>query len=185
MPASQPAGQLELFSWPGKKWSKFSSWFRKHWKTTALVIAWFATTSLSVAALVVAIPGYGAANSAKKLNEEQSQQIIELQRTTPTGEITSIVPYQQRPNGSNAVKDVRQNPFVPQEINNVYGLAQNVPDDGDLFMVVHNYGTRTTHLQDIPSLYYVTPVNQSFGASTVDERWESPGVYIEPFSSRL
>lgn len=158
-----------------KPLSKLSKWFKENWKIIAVVAGWVITTVISVVALVVAIPGYGDAVSATKLSNEQSAQIIRLELSTPTGEIAEIVPHDQ--GHATAVTGVRRDPFIPQQINDLSGAAQNVPDNGDLFVVVHNYGTTTTHLQDIPSLYFITPANQS-GADTANEEWKSPGVYI-------
>ena len=143
--------------------SRLASWFKKAWskaKIPALVIAWLITTGISVWALIVAIPGADAARSSQKLNEEQSNQIMELQRITPTGAITAIVPYQSGSYNRIAIKDIRHNPVVPGQINDISGDAENVPDNGDLFMVVHNYGRRTNQLAEKPSLYFITPVNQ-------------------------
>jgi|ERR1035438_827700 hypothetical protein len=139
--------------------------------------AWFATTVISVCALLVSMYGCSAENSARKLNNEQAQQIAELQKTTPTGQIARLVPYHPS-RGLATITRVRHNPLVLEQIYNLYGRASDIPDNGDLYIVVHNYGERTSTFNETHSRFYLTQVDLMFGASPVDQSWEAPGVYI-------
>jgi hypothetical protein len=150
---------------------------KKHRASWYKVGAWLIPILISLGALSVSIASYSGQSSARKLDNEQSQQIIELQRTTPTGQITGMVPYHPS-SGEKAIANIRRNPLIFQQIYGLRGRALNIPDNGDLFIVVHNYGQRTSSFSETYSRFFLTPVNLTFGRSTVNQNWEAPGVYI-------
>ena len=165
---------------PGTNGSaKFKKAMKAIWSVSgAKFVAWFITTTVSTVALVLAILALQEQHPAEVLSQDQIQQLMELQRTNPTGTITAITPYQGHSVGKAVIKDVRDDPLLPDQIGNLGGSASNVPANGDLFVVVHSYGGRTSGLEDTPSLYFFTPVTPLFGTSVVNQRWLAPGVYF-------
>jgi hypothetical protein len=139
------------------------------------VLAWLATTLIAAAALGVSIKGCSAQDAAATLANEQAQQISELQKTTPTGNITSMVPY--RPSKRQPPIAPRKSPVLQQEIYNLSGTASNVPDNGTLFMVVHDYGQPKPYFSNSFNYYYITDVTLYYNGS-VEESWKADGVYI-------
>lgn len=133
--------------------------------TVAKVAAWAVTTCISLVALWLAYP--------------QHQQLADLQRTNPTARIDSITRQGTDLSDTATVTDVEDNPFVPQRIVDIRGAAHNVPDNGDLFIVLHSYGARQAGTKsDIQSKFFFTPANLTFGATVNDQQWIAPAVYI-------
>jgi hypothetical protein len=136
------------------------------------MLGW-ATTLIALCALVVSILGYRV---QLKSDNEQNQQIAELQQTTPTGEITGMTAY--RTSGHQpTITNLRNDPVLQQQIYSLSGVASDVPDNGTMYMVVHDYGQPTPGLEDPSNHYYVTPVTP-FPTSNADQSWKDPRVYI-------
>lgn len=137
-------------------------------------------TVAAAAAVAVFFLSYqekSAADAAKRLAEQQSQQITELQATTPVGKITSMVAY--RPSGHMpAVTGIRNDPVLQQRIYDLSGTASNVPDNGSLFMVIHDYGQLTQYFNNpSTSNFYITNVTLS-SKNDIDQFWHANGVFI-------
>ena len=77
----------KVFAWLALK-SKVFAWLALKSK----VLAWLATTLIALAGLAISIKGCSAQDETAALAAEQTQQIYELQKTTPTGNITGMVP---------------------------------------------------------------------------------------------
>jgi hypothetical protein len=138
-----------------------------------IVLGWTVTTLIALGGWVVSGLGYWA---QQKVDNEQNQQIAELQQTTPTGEITRMTAY--RTSGQQfTITNIRNDPVLRQQVYNVSGEASDVPDNGTLFMVVHDYGQPTPMLDDPGNHYYITPVTL-YGKSDADQTWEDSQVYI-------
>lgn len=144
------------------------------WKA-AQVVGWIVTTFVALGALYVART---SANSANRLNDAQSQQIMRLEKTTPTATITEMVPYDSSRTHTPVLTNVRRDPTLQQQIYNMYGTASNVPDNGNLFIDIHFYGERITDFNQGAPQFYLVPVRLKFGKSVVAQRWEAAGVYI-------
>lgn len=137
---------------------------------------WAITTAIASYALWLSIGGQSAEEAAKTLANQQSQQIIELQKTTPMGEITRMTLYGHTGNKS-VVANLRNDPMLRQRIYSVTGTASDVPDNGNLFMVVHEYVTPTSAFNFTQYPYFITGVTL-YGKSTEDQNWEAGEVYI-------
>lgn len=155
----------------------------------AKVLAWIATTAIAAAALGVSVYGCSAQESAKKLADEQSQQIAELQKTTPAGEITGMAA--SHPEHRPSITSTRDDPVLWQQVYNLSGVASDVPDNGSLFMVVHDYGQPTPFFDDPAAHFFITHVTL-YSKSDTDQYWKAEGVYIggqspptDPLSYRL
>ena len=144
------------------------------------VLTWLATTLVAVAGLVISIKGYSAQDKTATLATEQTQQISELQKTTPTGNITGMIPY--RPSKRQPPIAVRKNPVLQQEVYNLSGTALNVPDNGSLFMVVHDYGQPQSYFGNSFNYYYIVGVTLYYSGSA-EENWKADGVYIGAVSA--
>jgi hypothetical protein len=155
------------------------------------VLAWFVTTFIAAAALAVSVYGHSAQESAKKLADEQSQQIAELQKTTPVGEITGMAAYHPRKQQP-PITGIRHDPVLRQQIYDLSGVSSDVPDNGSLFMVVHDYGQPTPFFSDPSAHFFITHVTLYSKRSGTNQYWKSDGVYIgkksapkNPLSYRL
>lgn len=163
-PSSQPVA--ESSDNEGSWLKKRQIWLKNNWKG---FLAWLIPVFISVGVLV----------TTWQFNTAQDRQIAQLQRTTPTGQINTITPYKPAPGTSAApITDVRSYPFISQQIENVSGQAWNIPDNGDLFVVVHNYGGRSQSQTETPSRYFLTPANLMFGKSDDAQVWNAPAVYF-------
>jgi hypothetical protein len=163
-PTTDSSGNKD--SWFKKRRIWLRKWLKKNWKG---FVAWLIPVFISVGVLV----------TTWQFNSLQARQIAQLQRTTPTGLISTITPYEPGPGVSNApIANVRNDPFIPQQIENMSGQAWNVPDNGELFLVVHNYGGRYQNQVEKQSRYFLTPVNVTFGTSDDAQTWNAPGVYF-------
>jgi len=169
-PTSSPSPQpVAGSSDSGGSWLKKSqTWLKNNWKG---FLAWLIPVFISVGVLV----------TTWQFNTAQDRQIAQLQRTTPTGQINTITPYKPTPGVPAApITDVRSYPFISQQIQNVSGQAWNIPDNGDLFVVVHNYGGRSQSQTETPSRYFLTPADITFGTSDDAQAWNAPAVYFGP-----
>jgi hypothetical protein len=130
------------------------------------ILAWSVTTFITGAAVAISFLQYS----------EQRSQIAALQRTTPTGEITGMTAYRTSARQP-TITNMRNDPELRQQIYDLSGVASDVPDNGNLFMVVHEYGQPTAGLNDPSNHYYITPVPLQ-GKSDTDQYWNASGVYI-------
>jgi len=149
----------------GTKEQRFSRWL--------IILAWSVTTIMALGGGVVSVLGYLA---QQKVDNEQSQQIAELQQTTPTGEITRMIAY-RKSGHEPTITNVRNDPVLRQQVYNLSGVASDVPDNGAIFMVVHDYGLPTLGVDDPSNHYYVTPVTP-LPTNNADQPWKGLGVYI-------
>jgi len=148
-----------------------------------IALGWLVTTLIASGALwdsnkayTAQQATYKAEKATEKLANEQSQQIAALLRTTPTGEITSIAAY--RASGRlTTIANVRNNPFLHQQIYDLSGVVSDIPYNGALFMVVHDYGQPASSLSNPSNHYYVTPVTLS-DKGNADQQWKASQVYI-------
>jgi hypothetical protein len=160
-------GSAESVVKPGRheedeKEKKFPRWL--------LVLAWSITTLITCSAVAISFEQYLV----------QQNQIAALQRTTPTGEITGITAY--RASGSNpAVINMRNDPMLQQQVYYLSGVASDVPDNGSLFMVVHEYNEEAG-INDPSNNYYITAVPLG-GKSDADQYWKGAEVYIGEHST--
>lgn len=140
-------------------------------------LGWVATTVISLGALGISIFTYFAGAPARELTRDQIQQIIELERATPTGQITGMIPY--RPTSHpHAISNIRDYPVVFQQIYSMSIRANHIPDNGQLFIVVHSYGQAITSY----SRFYPIQAHLVFGVGAVDQKWEAMA-YIGPGSA--
>jgi hypothetical protein len=131
-----------------------------------LILGWSVTTLIACGAVAISFRQYSA----------QQNQIAALQRTTPTGEITSMTAY--RISGRQpTVTNMRNDPVLRQQIYYLSGVASDVPDNGSLFMVVHEYNESAAGINDPSNHYYITPVPLG-GKSDTDQYWKGAEVYI-------
>jgi len=156
----------------------------------AKFLAWFVTPAIAAAALTVSIYGCSAQESAKKLADEQRQQIAELQKTTPVGEITGMAAYHPR-KPQPPITNIRSDPVLRQQIYDLSGVSSDVPDNGSLFMVVHDYGQPTPFFSDPSAHFFITHITL-YSKSGTNQYWKAQGVYIgaqpapeNPLSYRL
>src|SRR6266542_1907449 len=120
-------------------------------------------------------------SSTTRLNDKQSARLNALERTTPVGKIKSISKFQTEPQASGNLNETDNYPFVPQQIVDLRGTSKTVPDNGDLWIVLHQYSNRESGtLVESSSLYYFTPANLLYGTSVVDQSWIAPGVSVGP-----
>jgi hypothetical protein len=141
------------------RWLKISGW------PVTNIIA-FISVIIAFIAVAISFEQYSA----------QRSQIAALQRTTPTGEITGMTAY--RTSGRQlTITNMRNDPVLRQQIYDLSGVASDVPDNGNLFMVAHEYGQLTTGLNDPSNHYYITPVPLQ-GKSDTDQYWNVSEVYI-------
>lgn len=145
-----------------------------NWKLVGGVV----TILISLAALVVSIYTLVVGAPARKLTQDQIQQIIDLERATPTGQITAMIPY--RPTSHpHAILNVRGDPLVFQQVYSLSVRANHVPDNGNLFIIVHNYGQSAASY----SRFYAIEVHVVFGKGAVGQNWKAKMVYIGPRSA--
>ena len=149
-------------SWK-KKIEDISPWLK--------VAGWVITTAIAFTALWLSIMGQSAEEATKTLANQQSLQITELQKTTPMGEITRMTFYGHTGNKS-VIANLRNDPILRQRIYNVAGTASDVPDNGNLFMVVHEYGTPTSSFNFTQYPFFITGVTL-YGTSIEDQNWGS------------
>jgi hypothetical protein len=123
---------------------------KKKWKHSVETAKWVVPIAIALVAAVIAVLQF----------YEQSQQIAALQRTTPTGEMTGMTVYHNS-GRQPAVLNFRDAPVLRQQIYTLHGTTSNVPDDGSLFMVIHDYGKLSQGLSDPGIDYYITPVTPS------------------------
>jgi len=136
-----------------------------------LILGWSITTLIAFGAVAISFKQYSV----------QQSQIAALQRTTPTGEITSMTAY--RTSGSQpTVTNIRNDPVLRQQIYYLSGVASDVPDNGSLFMVVHEYNQEAAGINDPSNHYYITPVPLG-GKSDTDQYWKGAEVYIGEHST--
>jgi hypothetical protein len=153
-------------SWFKKRRIWLRQWLKKNWKEST---AWLISVFISAAVLV----------TTWQFNSLQERQIAQLQRTTPTGQINTITAYHPGPGVPDApITDVRNDPFIPQQIENISGQVWNVPDNGELFVDVHNYGERYQNQTETQSRYFLTLANIAYGTSDEAVTWKAPGVYF-------
>jgi hypothetical protein len=144
---------------------------KKHLLAYVKVLGWAATTALALYSLYQTHESDAAQNvtdaSQKAANLAQIQQIQALERTTPTGEITSMTANQ--PKGSDSrVGGLRQDPLLRQQIYDLSGVAYNVPDNGTLFVFVHDYSL---------GRYFINDASPGLSSgSRLD--WSADNVYI-------
>jgi hypothetical protein len=151
---------------------------------------WIVTTAMAVLALLVSVFGQWEQLSAKKLADEQRQQIAELQKTTPVGEITGIAAYHPGKH-QHPITSIRDYPVLPQQIYDLSGVSSDVPDNGSLFMVVHDYGQPTPFFSNPSAHFFITHVTL-YSKNDTHQYWKADGVYIggqsapeKPLSYRL
>jgi hypothetical protein len=149
---------------------------RREIPSWAKVMAWLVTTAIAAAALILSVDGRSAQESAKKLADEQSQQITELQKTTPVGEITGMAAHHPQKHLP-SITNIRNNPVLGQQIYDLSGVSSDVPDNGSLFIVVHDYGQPTLFFSDPPAHFFITHVTL-YGKSGANQHWKAGGVYI-------
>lgn len=153
------------------------------------ISAWAVTTAVALAALGVSIYGISAQQVAKNLAQQQSNQIAGLQKTTPVGEIQHMLAHSGETPAS--IADIRNDPVLRQQIYDLSGVSSDVPDNGSLFMVVHDYSQPTPYFSDPSTHYFITGITLS-GKSVDNQRWSADGVYVggpsapnKPLSYRL
>jgi hypothetical protein len=112
----------------------------------------------------------------QKVDNEQNQQIAELRQTTPTREITRMIAYRKSGHEPTII-NVRNDPVLRQQVYNLSGVASDVPDNGAMFMVVHDYGLPTLGVDGPSNHYCVTPVTP-LPTNNADQPWKDLGVYI-------
>jgi hypothetical protein len=131
-----------------------------------LILSWSVTTFIAFGAVAISFEQYSV----------QRNQIAALQRTTPSGEITSMIAY--RTSGSQpTVTNMRNDPVLRQQTYYLSGTASDIPDNGSLFMVVHEYNVAAAGINDPSNHYYITAVSLG-GKSDADQYWKRAEVYI-------
>lgn len=143
------------------------------WKIFWYVLGWVVTTLISLITVVVAYRTLQTGLPASKLSQDQIQQLINLQKATPTGQITAMTPYPPSRHAQ-AISNIRQDPFVFQQVYSLSIRANHIPDNGQLFIMVHVYGQTTGPY----STFYPTQVNLVFGKQPINQNWKAPRVYL-------
>ena len=121
-------------------------------------------------ALAVSVLSYQAEAPARKLTQDQIQGIIDLQRSTPKGRISAIRPH-GRPD---AVSNMRRDPSILQQVYTVNVTADHIPDNGQLFIMVHNYGQGSGPY----ARFFPTQVKLIFRKAPVGRYWRAGTVYM-------